>query len=63
MLKNMCKPGDLVKVKGDSRSNYGLGIVLRVKKERSPVYESRILEVFIQEGTYTISESMLEVIS
>ncbi len=57
------KPGDLVRVRGDSRSDYGLGIILRVKKECSPVYESRILEVFIQEGTYTISESMLEVIT
>jgi hypothetical protein len=56
------KIGDLVKVKGDSRSDYGLGIVLRVKKECSRAYESRILEVFIQEGTYTLAERMLEVI-
>jgi len=57
------KPGDLVRVKGNGGSDYGLGIVLRVKKERSPVYESRILEVFIQEGTYTLAERMLEVIT
>ncbi len=58
------KIGDLVKVKGDSRSNYGLGFILRVKKEPTSAYSARIMEVFFNTGvTHTITESLLEAIS
>ena len=57
------KRGDLVRVKGDPRPNYGLGIILSVKKEPSIAYRSQILEVFFAgERTYTIAESLLEVV-
>ena len=58
------KIGDMVRVKGDPRPNYGLGIILSVKREPMPAFHSRILEVFFTgERTYTIAESLLEVIN
>ena len=58
------KIGDLVKVKGDSRIGCGLGIVLNVKKDAKFPLNSRILEVFFDNGkTYTITEPLLEAIT
>ena len=59
------KIGDMVRIKGDPpRLSYGIGIILRVKKEPTPGYNARIMEVLFTSGrTYTITEPLLEVIN